>query len=49
MIEQLNACFEQKCEQFDHDETSYFEQFIDEIVKVRNFIENESFDKLSLS
>jgi hypothetical protein len=42
MIEQLNACLEQRCEQFDHDESACFEQFIDEIVKVRNLIENES-------
>jgi hypothetical protein len=44
MIKQLNACFEQKCEQFDHDKSACFKQFVDEIVKIRNFIESESFD-----
>jgi hypothetical protein len=44
MIKQLNACFEQKCEQFDHDESAYFEQFVDEIVKARNLIEDELLD-----
>jgi hypothetical protein len=42
MIKQLNACLEQKCEQFDHDESACFEQFIDEIVRIRNLIEDES-------
>jgi hypothetical protein len=44
MIKQLNACFEQKCEQFDHDESACFEQFLDEIVRTRSVIEDESFD-----
>jgi hypothetical protein len=44
MIKQLNACLESKCEQFDHDESACFEQFVDEIVRIRNFIESESFD-----
>jgi hypothetical protein len=44
MIEQLNACLEQKCEQFDHDECACFEQFVDEIVKTRDLIEDESLD-----
>jgi hypothetical protein len=42
MIEQLNACLEQKCEQFDHDESACLEQSVDEVVKARDFIENES-------
>ncbi len=44
MIKQLNACLEQKCEQFDHDENVCFQQFVDEIIKTRNFIKSESFD-----
>ncbi len=44
MIKQLNAYFEQICEQFDHDESAYFKQFVDKIVKTRNLIENESLD-----
>jgi hypothetical protein len=44
MIEQLNVCLEQRCEQFDHDESACFEQFVDEIVKTRNLIESESLD-----
>jgi hypothetical protein len=44
MIKQLNACLEQKCEQLNHDESACFEQSVDEIVKTRDFIENESFD-----
>jgi Spy/CpxP family protein refolding chaperone len=44
MIKQLNACLEQRCEQFDHDESACFEQFVDEVVRVRNLIESESFD-----
>ncbi len=44
MIEQLNAYLKRKCEQFDHDESAYFQQFVDEIVKTRDFIESESFD-----
>jgi hypothetical protein len=42
MIEQLNACFEQRCEQFDHDESACFKQFVDEVVRIRNLIEDES-------
>jgi hypothetical protein len=42
MIEQLNACLKQKCEQFDHDESACFKQFVDEVIKIRDFIENES-------
>jgi phosphomevalonate kinase len=44
MIKQLNACLEQKCEQFDHDESACFEQFVDEVVKARDLIESESLD-----
>jgi hypothetical protein len=44
MIKQLNACFEQRCEQFDHDESACFEQFVDEIVKARDLIEDEFLD-----
>jgi hypothetical protein len=44
MIEQLNAYLEQRCGQFDHDESACFEQFVDEIVRVRNLIESESFN-----
>ncbi len=44
MIKQLNAYLEQKCEQFDHDEDACFKQFVDEIVRTRNLIENKSFD-----
>jgi hypothetical protein len=44
MIEQFNACLEQKCEQFDHDESACFKQFVDEIVKTRDLIESESLD-----
>ncbi len=44
MIKQLNACFKQKCEQLDHDENAYFQQFVDEIVRIRDFIESESLD-----
>jgi phosphomevalonate kinase len=44
MIKQLNACLEQRCEQFDHDESACFKQFVDEIVRVRCFIESESLD-----
>ncbi len=43
MIKQLNAYFKQKCEQFDHDENACFKQFVDEIIEIRNLIENESF------
>ncbi len=39
IIKQLNVCFKQKCEQFNHDESAYFQQFVDEIVKTRDFIE----------
>ncbi len=42
MIKQLNACFEQKCEQLNHDESAYFKQFVNEIVRIRDFIKNES-------
>jgi hypothetical protein len=42
MIKQLNAYLEQKCEQLDHDESACFKQFVDEIVKIRNFIKSES-------
>jgi hypothetical protein len=44
MIKQLNAYLEQKCEQFDHDESACFKQLVNEIVKIRNLIENESLD-----
>jgi hypothetical protein len=44
MIKQLNACLEQKYEQFDHDESACFKQFVDKIVKARDLIENESLD-----
>jgi hypothetical protein len=44
IIKQLNACLEQKCEQFDHDKNACFKQFVNEIVKTRNFIKDESFD-----
>jgi hypothetical protein len=44
MITQLNAYFEQKCEQFDHDENACFKQFVNEIVRIRDFIKRESFD-----
>ncbi len=43
MIKQLNACLEQKCEQFDHDENACFEQFVNEIIETRNLIKSESF------
>jgi hypothetical protein len=44
MIKQLNVCFEQRCKQFDHDESACFKQFVDEVVKARNLIESESLD-----
>jgi phosphomevalonate kinase len=44
MIEQLNACLEQRYELFDHDESACFEQSVDEVVKARDFIESESLD-----
>jgi hypothetical protein len=44
MIKQLNACLEQRCEQFNHDKSACFEQFVDEVVKTQNFIESESLD-----
>ncbi len=40
----MNTDFEQRCKQFDHDESACFKQFVNEIVKTRNLIENESFD-----
>ncbi len=46
MIKQLNAYLEQKCEQSDHDKSICLKQFIDEIVKIRDFIESESLDDL---
>ncbi len=44
MIKQLNAYLEQKCKKFDHDESACFEQFVDEVVRTQNLIENESLD-----
>jgi hypothetical protein len=44
MIKQLNACLEQRCEQFDHDESACFKQFVDEIVNARDLIEDELLD-----
>jgi phosphomevalonate kinase len=44
MIKQLNACLEQRYEQFDHDESACFEQFVDEVVRIRDLIESESLD-----
>ncbi len=40
----MNAYLEQKCKKFNHDENVCFKQFVNEIVKIRNFIENELFD-----
>jgi hypothetical protein len=44
MIKQLNAYLEQRCEQLDHDESACFEQFVDEVVKTRDLIEDELLD-----
>jgi hypothetical protein len=44
MIKQLNACLEQRCEQFDHDERACLEQSVDEVVRARDLIESESLD-----
>ena len=46
MIRLLNADIEERNKQRNHDRDASLEQFVDDVIKARRFVERDSFDDL---